>query len=489
MKRKINISLSVFIIISSFLYCSCSKILDTKPTNSVSDQIVYNNITMIDALLQSTYSKLKNDVPEWMSNMATSVKLLGTAYGSDINTDPNPIYGMMTPFKNASFYNPESYLSTEYASRGLWKHWYGVIYNTNIILENIDNIQGDQEKKDEIKGQAKVIRARCYFNLIRFYQHTYFIAKNKPGVPLVLTSEIKEEISRASVEEVYAAILSDLTDAETLLANYQRPNIAYYDQDVVNFLLADVYLTMNNWVDAQKYANKIRTRYPLMSMAEYEDGFTTSNPEWVLGYPQTEQDYTSEYLPAFWDYGQAGTMVPYRLLTPSAHFVLDIMKDDPRALYMPHPTEPGKYASVKFLEKRSSAPYGDILDLRAAEMYLVEAEAAARQGNTTVALEVLNMIQNARPGAVVTTGGGQDELIQAILLERRKEMYGEGLDYFDIKRLQLPVTKSFANGNDLDLTVPANSNMLVLMIPDQETLNNKSMVQNPDPAVEPVFVP
>jgi hypothetical protein len=158
-------------------------------------------------------------------------------------------------------------------------------------------------------------------------------------------------------------------------------------------------------------------------------------------------------------------------------------------MFVPNPTEAGKFASVKFLEKHASAPYGDMIDMRAAEMYLVEAEAAARQGNTTEALNILNLIQNARPGAIVSSTTNQDELIQEILLERRKEMYGEGLDYFDIKRLQLPIEKSLANGNNLDLSLPANSNKLTLMIPDKEILNNKLMVQNPDPSNEPVFVP
>jgi hypothetical protein len=487
MKRKITIGISLLFLMGSLLVSSCSKLLDTQPTNVVSDQIIYNNVSMLDAVLQATYSRLKNDVPGWFSNMAVNVKLLGTAYGSDINTDQNPIYGMMVPFKNASFYDPESYSPTEYASRGLWRTWYADIYNTNIILENVDVVDGEQAKKDEIKGQALVIRARCYYNLIRFYQHTYIIARDKPGVPLVLSSAINEAIPRATVEEVYASILKDLKEAEALLVNYTRPNLAYFDLDVVNFLLADVYLTMNNWSDARDYAQKIRTKYPLMSMAEYLDGFTTPNREWVLGYSQTDQDNTEENLATFWDYGQGGSPNPYRLLTPSTHF-MDIMKDDPRGIFVPHPTEEGKFASVKFLEKHSSAPYGDLIDMRAAEMYLVEAEANARLGNTSEALNILHMIQEARPGAAVTTTTNQEELIQAILLERRKEMYGEGLDYFDIKRLQLPVEKSISNGNLLDLSLPANSNRLTLMIPDQEMLNNPAMVQNPDPSVFPVFI-
>jgi hypothetical protein len=244
---------------------------------------------------------------------------------------------------------------------------------------------------------------------------------------------------------------------------------------------------MNKWADAQTYANKIRTKYPLMGLAKYQEGFTTQNQEWVLGYVQTEQDNTVENLAAFWDYGQGGSTTPYRLHTPSTHF-MDIMKGDPRGMFVPHPTEQGKFASVKFLEKNTSAPYGDMIDMRAAEMYLVEAEAAARLGNTSEALNIQHMIQNARPGAVVTSTTNPDALIQAILLERRKELFGEGLDYFDRKRLQLPVEKSLTNGNLLDLSLPANSNRLTLMIPDQEMLNNKAMVQNPDPSVVPVYI-
>ena len=149
---------------------------------------------------------------------------------------------------------------------------------------------------------------------------------------------------------------------------------------------------------------------------------------------------------------------------------------------------PGKYATTKFYEKKTEIPYGAMIDMRAAEMYLVEAEAAVRQGQTSVALEILQTLQRARQVPVVTTSSSQDALLASILLERRKEMYGEGLDFFDISRLELPVEKSMANGNDLDLSLPVHSNKLIMMIPDEETLNNKDIEQNPDPSVVPVFI-
>lgn len=164
------------------------------------------------------------------------------------------------------------------------------------------------------------------------------------------------------------------------------------------------------------------------------------------------------------------------------------MKDDPRNLTIPNPIYDGKYAATKFLELRNESPYGDLFDMRAAEMYLVEAEAAARQGKTQVAKEVLNTLQTTR-GAAVTEATGQSELIDAILLERRKEMWGEGIDLFDILRLQLPVVRTVAQGHFRDINIPANSNKLIMMIPEKEVINNDRMEQNPNPSTVPVFVP
>ena len=208
-----------------------------------------------------------------------------------------------------------------------------------------------------------------------------------------------------------------------------------------------------------------------------------------MGYQQTSQDYWWYDSPACWyDFGQTNSPWQAEQVLPSNHFVEVIMKDDPRNLTIPNPIYEGKYASTKFLELRNESPYGDLFDMRAAEMYLVEAEAAARQGKTQVAKNVLNQLQEIR-GAEVTTATGQSELIDAILLERRKEMWGEGIDLFDILRLQKPVVRTMAEGHYQDINIPANSNKLIMMIPEKEVINNDQMEQNPNPSVTPIFVP
>ena len=481
---KIKYILGIALVVASLIFNGCE--LDTSPSNQISDEIVYNNLGMLDAVLNSAYNQLKNEVPEWGYNCAIFMKVMATAYGKDINVDQNPAYGSGTPPHSANWYLPDSYDPANYASRDIWTHFYSVIYKTNIILDHIDKVPGSEDEAKSIKGQTLIIRARCYFELIRWYQHTYIIAKDRPGVPLVLNSTIQVSIPRSTVDEVYASILNDLKNAETLLANWQRPTIAYYDIDVARFLLAEVYLTMNDWVNAQAYAHLITAKYPLMTIDEYKAGFTKANAEWVLGYTQTAQDFTTDNLAAIFDYGQNNTKFPEYEMYPASGFVT-LMAGDPRSLFIPHPTKADKFATTKFYEHNDAAPYGDFIDMRAAEMYLVEAEAAVRQGNVSLALNVLNTLQNARTGATVTTTSDPEALLEAVLLERRKEFYGEGLDYYDIKRLQLPIDRSLAYGNDIDLSLPANTNILTIMIPQQEMQNNKQMVQNPDPTQDPVF--
>ena len=68
-------------------------------------------------------------------------------------------------------------------------------------------------------------------------------------------------------------------------------------------------------------------------------------------------------------------------------------------------------------------------------------------------------------------------------------MWGEGLDYFDVMRLQKSVTKTKEMGFYYDVSVPANSNKLIMMIPEKEVINNSDMVQNPNPTTDPVFTP
>ncbi|MEG2494095.1 MAG: RagB/SusD family nutrient uptake outer membrane protein, partial [Mucinivorans sp.] len=114
--------------------------------------------------------------------------------------------------------------------------------------------------------------------------------------------------------------------------------------------------------------------------------------------------------------------------------------------------------------------------IRASEMVLIQAECFARLGADAEAQRMLFLLQSTRdPKAVQPTATG-NALIENILVERRKELYGEiGVEYFDLYRLRRPLVRS-GNHDDVKLfTVPSaetNPEMWMLQIPQQENQSN-----------------
>ena len=119
--------------------------------------------------------------------------------------------------------------------------------------------------------------------------------------------------------------------------------------------------------------------------------------------------------------------------------------------------------------------------MRADEMLLNAAEALARQNKDKEAQELLWQLQDLRNAKHTTATG--DDLVEAILLERRKELYGEGFALFDINRNQKPLLRE---GNHVNYggakSFPARSWRFIYQIPSTELKNNKSMTDDIWPA-------
>jgi hypothetical protein len=103
-----------------------------------------------------------------------------------------------------------------------------------------------------------------------------------------------------------------------------------------------------------------------------------------------------------------------------------------------------KYQNRKFTARDVSNAVGDVAFIRLSEMYLTLAEAYARGGNTAKAQEVFTKFQITRDPAYAPSGN----LIDEIMHSRRIELWAEGLRYFDLKRLNLPLKR----GRNFDVT-------------------------------------
>jgi hypothetical protein len=125
---------------------------------------------------------------------------------------------------------------------------------------------------------------------------------------------------------------------------------------------------------------------------------------------------------------------------------------------------------------------GDVVYMRVAEMYLIEAEAQARLGNFAQAQTILfNLVSTRNPNYVKSTSTG-DTLITEILTQRRIELWGEGFRFFDLKRTNSSLDRTGANHNTtiaVTMNVPAGDNRWEWLIPQDEINANPLVVQNP----------
>ena len=379
-----------------------------------------------------------------------------------------------------------------------YRLYYRIIGNANIAIANIDNAAGTEAEKNQVKGEALGLRAFSYFNLVQLYGKRYDGAakpNNQLGVPLVLTPTT-EGLPRATVEEVYTQINKDLTDATALLTS-TRSFKSHINLEVLKGFQARVALTQQNWADAAKFAAEARKGFSLMSVAQYQDGFSDiGNPEWMWGFDHQEDQ--SEFFGAFHsyissNYNSTNIRVDPKVINSALYD--QIPATDVRAkMWVKTPTPansvvPTGGVRVPYITQKfrlpgtpSTSAMGDVPYMRAAEMYLIEAEAQARLGNATGAATALfDLVSKRDPSYKLSTKTGTP-LIDEILFNRRVELWGEGFRFTDLKRMNLPLNRNGANISSavaVLFTVAPGDNQWEFLIPRREINANKAIVQNP----------
>lgn len=471
--KKLIYSLSLF---SALTFCGCEDFLTTNPSNNVTEDMLLENVNGAQVLLNGIYRHIKSEQAFDLKGLAGLQYTLSSS-GKDI-----AVTFSGNGYYQNYVYQPTRGESTNASTLKYWTYFYKVISNCNILLEHLSSLEGDQATIKSIRGQALALRGWSYFYLVRMFQQTYSIAKNMPGVPLYVNRTLPEmaQNDRASVDEIYSQIIKDLTEAVELLAGYKREDITYIDQTVALGFLSELYLTMENWQQAADCANRARSKYELMTKEEFQSGFSKENREWMWGFHQTAEDnIKGSNLFFCWatnGHREAVNAGVNNNIGLDEKFVALFDESDVRNQFFISVTT-DLYTSGKF---RDEAPnhLGDMINMRAAEMYLIEAEALARLGRTGEALSLLNHLQKQREVSRLTENMNQAELIDAILLERRKELYSEGFDLFDLLRLQKDLVRE-GESHDQSFTIPARSYRFLFQIPSAEVDLGGISVQNP----------
>lgn len=450
---------------------SCEDFLDTVPSSSVSDNLVFNTVQGAQAALNGCYYQLESGnggagrSDDWGY---PSHQMFQTVCGEDII-----VWGGWYVYDYQMWGHTRADI---FKTSALWKFYYTLINNTNSVIAYTPDSAGDDNEKDNILGQAYAIRGWAYFQLIRLFQQTYIIAQDMPGVPIytVPTSDKTVGKPRGTVEETYQQILSDLLEAESLLPGYSRGSRKNrINLNVCQGFLAEVYLTMNNWSKAAEYANKARTGFTLTSNNDYLAGFNDlSTASWMWGVAPTKDQNMGDYSPfAMWaNWTRNG--YTFQCFFLATDFVNMFEQNDIRHSQMEYIWNT-IYMSYKFRDNDELT--GNIVFMRAEEMLFIEAEALVRMGQEGQGKQLLWQLQEMRGATKSTTSGAA--LIEDILIERRKELYGEGFDWFELIRNQKPLLRAGNHsGFSGNKPFPARSWRFVYQIPNSELQNNTSMV-------------
>lgn len=460
------------------LASSCSeKFLETSSSTDIDDSLIYEDAGTAEGVLFGIYKYMRS----WGCTSSNRADCCGLhtnlltfdAMGNDINMEPGSWYWYDYDYWHTC---DENVFKTSH----FWEFYYTIINNCNNILFYIDDIPGGEEIRNSVKGQALALRAMSYFHLIQLYQQPYAVAKDMPGVPVYTVPATADALNnpRATVSEVYGRILEDLEEAVTLLGT-DRESKYYVNRNVAYGLLARVNLTMENWALADADAATAMEGYQIMSAEEWASGFNSNDiSEWIWGVHQSsDQNVGWGSTFSFMDY-ERGDQKSMRISSDLYETYSDT--DIRKSLI----TKVGDlYGNRKFREPET-LNLGHMVLMRASEMVLIRAEAKARQGDDKGASELLYSLVSQRDSDYVRTSATGNELIEEILLERRKELWGEGFSLFDMLRTGKGLERGGDHRSRQDY--PAGSWKFIFSIPRAEIDVNEGISeadQNPTDGV------
>ena len=443
---------------------SCEKsFLELKPPTSLTPEFALATEADLQVALRGAYAGLKSTALYGRSLMVLGDMMADNTYQSALNTN------------RYTAYNIYNYLVTDGDVAGLWNASYGVILRTNNI---INSPIAENANIQQIKGEAYAIRALAYYNLVRYFASPYTVDPSKLGVPIVTTYQADLKPERAKIADVYSLINKDLTQAYTLMTKFT--NSSQFSKYSAKALQAKVYLTMGDKTNAKAAALDVITN----------SGFTAISSAAHTGYwagvaPRTDKVETllevsfdavanNAFDALSYIYLQSGNYGD--MLCSTELYDLFETTDIRKSLYATGIR--GGLASV-FVNKYSSftGDHSDTKVIRMSEMYLIAAE-ASYPSNTVDALKYVNEVTSRR-GATAIASNGQD-LLEAIITERRKELAFEGERYPDMQRLQRNIARS-KNYPPAALSIDFTNYRRIMPIPQGEIDANPSikLQQNP----------
>ena len=415
-----------------FSGCEKGYLDEPKPTESVNSSVIFESADGAKAFMSGILRTSRSQFTRTDAGGLYSMYFARVVKGNDL------IMGFQWYLFDYENDNREpTYTRTVFS----WEFPYYMINQLNQFIVGINGSATLSEiEKEGLLGQAFTMRAFYYFQLAMEFQHTYTYDPTLPAPPIYSEPAIEGK-GMSTLGELYGFIIADLNTAVQTTPE-ERTNKSYVNRNVAYAIMARVQLVMGNWQEAANAAAIARQGYPL-NPNQYPMGFDDMNAsEWIWAMPQRADQTNYFYIAphAFTDNINDG----YGLAFWNKDFVSLFSSSDVRNTFfdlygLGNSNQYYARASSKFTFDFSS----DIPIIRSPEMMLIEIEANARLGKESEASTMLFSLQQNRDPDAVASGNKGNALIEEILIERRKELYGEiGVEWFDAKRLRKGITRT-----------------------------------------------
>lgn len=367
----------------------------------------------------------------------------------------------------------EQYSLVLNVSPEFWGYHYATINKYNTVLQGIDQATGGTNgEKRSLKAEALLGRAYEYFYLVNEYGNAYDAATaNKDlAVPFITSNDVSQQVpGRSTVAEIYQHIIDDITAAIPDLPADNSANRLRGSKAAAYSVLARLYFYARDYVNAGKYASLALANTKAVMM-----DFNGTLPTTTLISIRPDVIYgrmALGYIPATLDFMR--TFESGDLRVKILYYSSDGYKYITRGgtSYVPAFVTPNlQYTNI-----------GPTVQ----EMKLIIAEAAARSNDLATSLQQINELRKNRfpastyaPLALTT----QEDVFNAVLMERSHELPFAGLRWFDMRRLDKEnrmetVYRYDAQGNVI-ATLPPHSPHYTLQIPVQVLSFNPDMPQN-----------
>lgn len=494
MKNIIKSAVTLAVIAPALLTTSCLE--ETVPTNIITNEGLQSSPKAVEALvwempaIYNKFNTLNRDEPagyDWGYGALMHMHDVQTEDMAVISSN----YDHFTSWELAQYLS-EQYLNTQFQ----WNLYWKLVQPSNNVFANVGT-ESDNDLIGSYIGIASAFRAAMYLDIAQTYE---FLPNEKTSnissagndltnytVPIV-TEKTTEEASRnnprVTHDDMMAFIIEDLDRAEANIARGPRLSRIMPDLAVVYGLKARAYLWdgglhPESYAKAAEYARMAINKSGATPLTRDQwlsttDGFNKYNNAWMWCITTTKDDrvVTSGILnwtswcsnETSFGYAAAG---PYTMI--SKRLYDKIADTDFRKLSYKAPARSSlsgrettvlpaslwdklpDYASLKF--RPGQGNYGestiacsvDIPLMRVEEMYLIEAEATAHS-NPAGGMQLLKDFMHKYRDANYTPSGDLSE-VEEIVLQKRIELWGEGLTFFDVKRLNMSVTRQYNGSN------------------------------------------